>query len=450
MDAGIYVAFLAACLVPATALAQAEQVITPPQNLVLSNYNSAPVGPYGGLEGSAYAARVDDPSAAWFNPAGLARQAAPQIGGSAGVYQRTLVVPESLPNQGGSIQQLPNFVGFTFSPKSGLTVGAALLTTNAWNQETDSELFTTVPAGQQRFAYSADSDFEQRVLAIGAGYHGAGPWRFGGGFAFSLVDLRFVQSASDRLASPSDLQSVLVAARASGSAIQLRGQGGAQYDRSHWRFGAAFRTPGLTLHRSGVLTFDGVLDVSQSSGASLFDPNAQFEFHLPWEFQGGAAVVTPRFEIEVDLQAYTPISAYSMLSTSNPVLVYSETGANSAPSVTSHPFAGLTSESRGVANVGAGGHVRLFERRNMLLHASVGSNQSPTGAADTVFTKVDVATWTLGLSGALGKFQFAAGLNHQSGSSAEVPLRNLLDGSVIQSRIDIHLTGFIYSLAYQF
>jgi hypothetical protein len=90
------------CLLPARAAAQVEQVTTPPQNLILSNYNSVPVGPYGGLEGSAYVARVDDPSAAWFNPAGLARQSSAQVSGSAGVYQFTTVTPRALPNRGGS------------------------------------------------------------------------------------------------------------------------------------------------------------------------------------------------------------------------------------------------------------------------------------------------------------------------------------------------------------
>src|SRR5262249_46295743 len=84
-------ALLAVVLLPATAAAQADQVATPPPNLVLSNYNSVPVGPYGGFEGAAYVARVDDPSASWFNPAGLAHQSAAQISGSAGVYQRTQV-----------------------------------------------------------------------------------------------------------------------------------------------------------------------------------------------------------------------------------------------------------------------------------------------------------------------------------------------------------------------
>src|SRR5215471_19828677 len=107
----VYIGLLWVCVAATPALAQVDQVVTPPQNLVLSNYNSVPVGPYGGLEGSAYVARIDDPSASWFNPAGLAHQTAAQISGSAGVYQWTLIAPAALPDPGGSIQQLPNFVG---------------------------------------------------------------------------------------------------------------------------------------------------------------------------------------------------------------------------------------------------------------------------------------------------------------------------------------------------
>ena len=165
------------CLLSSPAFAQVDQVTTPPPNLVVSNYDNVPVGPFGGLEGAAYVARVGDPSAAWFNPAGLARQNTAQISGSAGVYQRTSISPEALPNRGGSFQQLPNFVGFTFAPRPRLTVGAALVTNNAWNQETDAELITPVTGGQQRFAYSADSTFERRTLAFSAGYQGEGAWR---------------------------------------------------------------------------------------------------------------------------------------------------------------------------------------------------------------------------------------------------------------------------------
>ena len=74
-------ALWAACLIAPPASAQVDQVTTPPPNLVVSNYDNVPVGPFGGLEGAAYVARAGDPSAAWFNPAGLARQNTAQISG---------------------------------------------------------------------------------------------------------------------------------------------------------------------------------------------------------------------------------------------------------------------------------------------------------------------------------------------------------------------------------
>ena len=301
------------CALPARSLAQGvDQVATAPPNIVLANYDSVPVGPFGGLEGSAYAARVGDPSAAWFNPAGLSRQSTAQISGSAGVYQQTSVSPQALPNRGGSVQQLPNFVGFTINVRGGLTAGVALVTTNSWSQETDAELITSQPAGQERVAYSADSEYSRRVAAVGVGYHGSGAWRVGGGFAFSMMDLRLVQSISDRVADATGLSTLLVTARASGSAVQLRTQAGVQYDTPRFRFGAAIRTPGLTMFGSGAVTLDGTLNAGAASlGASVFDPDARLEYHLPWEIQGGAAYVHDRVELEVDVQGYTSIAAYS-------------------------------------------------------------------------------------------------------------------------------------------
>lgn len=439
------------CLAAPPVFAQVEEVTTAPPNLVLPNYNTVPVGPFGGLEGTAFAARVGDPSASWFNPAGLARESTAQISGSAGVYQWTSVSPKALANQGGSIQQLPNFVGFTFTPTSRLTAGAALVTTNAWNQETDSELIGSVPGGQQRFAYSADSEFEERVLALAVGYHGNGGWRFGGGLAFSLMDLRLSQSASDRIADGTGLNSLLVTSNATASAFQLRSQFGAQYDVARWRFGAAVRTPGITLHRSGEVTLDAVLDAGPSSlGSSVFDPKASAEYHLPWEFQGGAAWVGDRVELELDAQAYSSIDAYPLVSTSSPVLIYGDAGTNQPPSVIARQFPGMISASDSIVNVSAGGHVRLFATRDMQLHAGIGNNRSPVGGADTVFNTVDLLTWTLGLSGSLGNFRFSAGFNNQTGTSDNITLRNLLNGRVVQTPMDVNMGGFIYSLAYQF
>ena len=58
-------------------------------------------------------------------------------------------------------------------------------------------------------------------------------------------------------------------------------------------------------------------------------------------------------------------------------------------------------------------------------------------------------TWTLGVSGSVGKFQFAGGFNRQGGSSNNLTIQ-LLNGRTVQSAMHVKLTGFIYSLAYQF
>src|SRR6476659_7539372 len=107
---------LAVICAPAAAGAQGlpnVDVVTPPANVLLSNYDSVPVGPNAGLEGNAYVARVADPSAAWINPAGLARATASEISGSSGLFQIASVSPSALPDTGGSVQQLPSLVGFT-------------------------------------------------------------------------------------------------------------------------------------------------------------------------------------------------------------------------------------------------------------------------------------------------------------------------------------------------
>jgi hypothetical protein len=428
-----------------------DQVATVPPNVVLSNYDNVPVGPFGGLEGSAYVARVGDPSAAWLNPAALSSQTGVQISGSAGVFQWTAVSPQALPNGGGARRQLPSAVGFTAPVRGGLTAGATFMTTNSWAQEVDSELITPLSNGSERVGYSADSDFSRRIAAAGLGYRRDGPWRVGAGVAFSLVDLRLVQGISDRIADATGLQTLLVAARASGSALQVRAQGGVQYDTPHIRYGASIRTPGRTIRRAGTVTLDGTLDMGRAAlGATLFDGNARFEYRLPWELQGGVAYVRDRVEVEVDVQGYTSIAAYSLLATDQPTLIYGDSGIGGPASVMSRPFGGLTSASDGVVNVAVGGHFRPLRKRNLRVHGGFATSRSPVGDADQVFTAIDLSSWNVGVSGSLAKLQFAVGVNSRVGAASDVVVRNLLHGGPLLTKVDVHTVGLIYSLAYRF
>ena len=432
------------------AFAQTDQVSSPPPNFLISNYNGVAAGPFGGLEGVAHVARASDPSAAWFNPAGLSSQRGPQISGSAGIYQLTRVTPEALPNQGGSVEQVPNSVGFTVDRGDRMTVGAALLTTTSWNQQTSSQIVNTIAQGEQRFALSADSEFSRRLLALSAGYRTAGAWRVGGGLAFEFTDLRLVESISDRIADATTLRTLVVTSQASGSAIQLRSVVGTQYDRSKIRAGLAIRTPALTMKRSGGITLDGTLDTGEAAlGASLFDPEARFEAPLPWEFHGGVAYVGSRVEIEVDVQAYTPVDQYALLSTEQPTVIYGDAGLNSAPTVITQPFPGFQTSTRGFVNGAVGGHVRLFRDRDFRVHGGLSMDRSPVEEDDLVFTRIDFLSWTIGASGQFGRFQFALGINRRSGTADEV-LVDLIGGRTVTTPLKVRTTGFIYSLAYQF
>jgi hypothetical protein len=440
---------IAICAAPVAA--QTNQVTTPPPNFVIPNPNGVPAGPFGGLESVAFVARASDPSAAWFNPAGLTNEPGSQISGSAGIYQLVKVTPEGLPNSGGSVQQVPNSVGFTVRGNEQLTLGFALVTTTAWEQETTSQLVNTIALGEQRFALAADSGLTRRIAALSAGYTMAGPWRLGGGLAFEYDDMSVVQSVSDRIADPTTLRTLLVTTHASGSALQLRSVFGVQYDRTALRAGVALRTPALALMRSGSITLDGTLDAGQASlGASLFDPDARFAAQLPWEFQGGVAYVGSRIQIEADLQAYSSAHEYVRLSTDQAIVIYGDTTAGGPATIVRQPYPGYLSSARGFANGAVGGHFRPWRDRDFRIHGGLASDHSPLDAGDAIFARINLLSWTIGASGQFGKFRFAAGVNRRTGTSDDIVIENLIGGRTVHTSIDVHTTGLIYSLSYQF
>jgi hypothetical protein len=428
-------------------------LITPPANVLLPNYNSVPLGPNAGLEGGAYTARVGDPSAAWLNPAGLSRGESSELSGSSGLYQLASVSPSALPDAGGSIQQLPSLVGFTVAKLFGgrWTAGLAVLTANSWTQQTDSQLVVTRPVGQERFAYSADSEFQQLVGVVSMGYV-SGRWRAGAGLALVHTNISRNEVISDRLVTTEGLGTALIDSRVSGTAIQLRPVLGMQFDSTeHLRLGAMVRTPAITLTTGGTLTAEAIAERGSSSqGASFFDANAEFTSRLPFEVHGGVAYVAPRVELEVDVHGFTPITDYSMLTSNQPIVSYVNPGSGAPPVITTRPFDGFRSQFRGVANVSFGGHVALTADRMWRLHFGTETDLSPVGAEDQVFTHVNLYGWTVGLSGTKGKFQFTGGLNYRNGTSDTVTLHDLETGEPVQSVVKIRTLGLIYALSYKF
>jgi len=440
---------------PAAGLAQASRetpITSPPPNIVVPNYDGIPIGPLGGLEVSAYIARAADTSAPWFNPAGLS-QAGTQLYGSVGNYQFTTVTPKRLPDSGGSTQHLPNLVGGTAKFK-GFNVGFAMITTIAWGTGLDSVYtLTNADGNPERFTYSADSGLTQRVTAGAIGRDLGPKWRVGAGVALTDTSINSDQVITDRINGPDGNRALLFASRAGGSISALRGVFGVQYEPIRAiRFGVVTRTRGLEWGRNGTVSVDSTLDGGGPSiGASVYDGSANFEYKLPFELSGGAAYVGKRAEFEFDVNAYSSVDSYALLSSSQPITIYKDPGTGARGTNENRPFPSIQTAFRAVTNFSGGGHVHILEKPIPLtVHAGVGTDHSPVPTEDAaVFGKVDFTVYTLGLSGAIGKFQFALGANSRRGTIDNLLLQNLITGPV-QASLDIKTIGITYSLNYKF
>jgi hypothetical protein len=261
-----------------------------------------------------------------------------------------------------------------------------------------------------------------------------------------------VQTVSDRVADPTDLRTLLLSSRVNGSILHLRPIVGVQVDPSpSIRIGGTIKTSGFAIARSGSATVDGTESAgSATTGASFFDSSARFDYNLPFEGSAGIAITKPRADLEFDIQAYSGIDPYSLISSGQPVVIYQDPGGGARPTVQSRPFGSLTTASRAIANVSVGGSVRLSETRPIRLHYGVASNLSPVAPEDQVFDRITLVNYTIGLSGAAGKLSYAAGVNYSGGTSDNLVLHNLLSGQPVQTTIGIRTFGMIYSLAYQF
>ena len=171
---------------------------------------------------------------------------------------------------------------------------------------------------------------------------------------------------------------------------------------------------------------------------------------MPWEFQAGVAYIGSRAQAEFDIQQLTGLESYTLLGSSNPLIIYSDDGQGGPPTVQTRPFDGLSSAGRPVTNVAVGGQYQLTRDHSYKLHVGFTTDRSPVQSTDEVFEQVNLNAWTVGVSGKASRLQFAAGFNFRSGNSGEILVRDLLDGEPVLTSIKIKTTALIYSLSYEF
>lgn len=106
-------------------------------------------------------------------------------------------------------------------------------------------------------------------------------------------------------------------------------------------------------------------------------------------------------------------------------------------------------DSTAVADIAIGGQVSLTSTGSGLVHGGYGTDRSPVGQQDTVFTRVDLRKITAGLSGRTSHFLGSVGVQYLGGESGSVLLRELPSGQ-LTTKFAVHSLGLMYSLTVMF
>jgi hypothetical protein len=432
----------------------AQAIVVPPPSLSLTlpNYLMTPIGQVGGLEGGAFVARSNDASSNWYNPAGLALAQKSSVSSSAGTYQLLSLVPKDLESEdsGGSSQQVPALVGVVAKKLFGdarWTVGFAGVRTNSWEQQTDAQIDQLSQTPGRLLSYSADSQFRRNEFSLGMGFEDGRKWRVGAALSVANTSLRTVATIGEDIVRATGLDAALAERRVTGSITQFRLTGGAQYQVTpSILLGALVRTPGLTIIRSGDYSYNAVATADEENASlSFFDSSPRFDYKLPFQATAGAAWLCDRFELELDVSFFSGNSPYDLFTSEKSATFIFDDGQGGAPVVSQIPFDDVLSDNRAVVNVALGGNYALTANKVWTLHFGFHTDFSPVGDEDQFFSKVNLYSITLGISGTVGGFTAAIGGNYQFGDASDVPL-----ASILESDITIDTVAIIYSVAYRF
>ena len=228
----------------------------------------------------------------------------------------------------------------------------------------------------------------------------------------------------------------------SGSSERIRAIISVQVEPApHIQVGAVIRTRGWEWSSGGSVALDSTLDgVPGSVGASIFDQSARFDYQLPFESAVGIAYVHKRAEVEFGVQGYSSIAPHPLITTNDPLTIYTDPGTGAPSSISSRQLPPVITASRAIVNYSVGGHMQLFESFPLVVHAGVATDHSPVAPEDQFFDEVDFVVWTAGVSGSVGKLSFALRASYRRSASENITLRNLLK-EPIQTAIDIKTIG---------
>lgn len=439
---------LALLIAAGPAAAQTTSAAIAP-SLLLSGYNRHPVGVMASIEGGAYAARVNDASSLWYNPAGQATNGELVFSGSASVFEWTWTTRDGEGDwiDNGSYNSVRAAAGGSSAvPGSKQWYwGGLLAAPRSWRQASNTEADLDLPDGARRVAKVDSSEIETYFAGLGLGYRPNAAWRWGASAGILGTWFQADQSATARELTGGGGRTTIAVLRTSGVSYDLRLNAGVQHDLGeHLTLGLSVRSPGLHVWDTADLSFDVVnTGGPDDSQASFRDTEASTQFRYPLEGTVGAAWRAGTWELELDVTAYSEIPAYTFLGSDQ--LVRAVSGGSPSEAA----FDDVRVSADPVVNFALGGRVRIA--KGWRLHGGFYTDISPAPEAGRVFDQIDLYGLTLGLSFEVRRNTYwVLGLNYLHGSRGDLPVRDLATGAVVPTDVTVDTIGAVLGTTMEF
>ncbi len=453
--AGCVAALGAIALLSIRAKAQAGPSLAIPPALVAANADRSFPGLWEPLEAGAVLVRVNDPSAAWYNPAGIVLSDRSAINANAPGYELTVFGGTSYnrPAQGSSLRGLPSFVGAILGkevvPWSNVRFGFGMSNPISW-RESLSIYQETAPG--QRSVYSVQSEIEsfQGVGAVGwAPLHNL---RLGMTLGMSYDTISTGAQSNAEATTPQAYTGSLNYSSINANTQQLISSLGVQYDVAPWLgLGAVLRPPSVKILGASQITYDGILNTTSEQQVH-FQSGGSFEFRQPLQLDIGATTQLGALNIELNLFWHQASGTYALFGSSSTLRLVTAPPGGGSPMVTNLAFPTVLTRTRAILNGSLGGNLRLSPI--WWLHGGFYVDQSPSLTSDAFFQSVDFYGVRAGCSLRQEKgFEGSIGVGYELGLSNRPPgFGPPLNGSPPEpvGSLNIHTFSILLALGYKF
>lgn len=366
--------------------------------IILPNFHTVGVGERGSVLGGAVVARIDDASAAHYNPAGLAMLPVSTFSASASTFSSQNFSIEGVQSK-DALDSVASFVGNVW--KMGNFYFAFSLATpfRSTLMQQSKNKYDIPEGGYFEISDSYETSFEAMSPGITLAWNTSESMRMGASLKVMLFDIRNISSANLLTKDVGDDTFGIVTQNLHLTSSAIRGEYGIQKDiLSNLRLGILLKTPTVTLNSDGA-GYGSSLVNSQVGGNEYIAfsfSKAKVDFVLPAEIHLGLAQIEDNWDFEIDLK-YSHSAKKNLLSGKMQETVSSSGGTLiSGESLLDGLY---LNEFSPTLNWSASASYRLS--RSYLLSASFYTNKSPVkelSEDDDLFTKLDLYGATLGVT----------------------------------------------------